>query len=221
MDEIKYNIPTSPNFAEVVSKKYYRNLKDTVDTWYPWPIYLTYAPSAPGKLPSGGNGDWYIFRLAETYLLRAEAYYWKDELALAAGDINKVRERARAPLIISSDVSIDYIFNERARELYMEEPRHSELVRVSYIMAKLNMNGYSLKSFSAKNYYYDRVMQYNTFYSPPILSAYSNTARIAPFHVLWAIPQSVILANTLGQINQNVGYAGADKNVPAITTPIQ
>jgi hypothetical protein len=28
---------------------------------------------------NGGAGDWYIYRLAETYLLRAEAYFWKGE----------------------------------------------------------------------------------------------------------------------------------------------
>lgn len=221
MNEVKYNIPTSPNFGQVVNLKYYSNLNDTVDTWYPWPIYLTYVPNAPGALTNGGNGDWSIFRLAETYLLRAEAYYWKGQTDLAANDINEVRKRANAPLITAADVTIDYIFDERARELYMEEPRHAELVRVSYIMAKLNLNGYSLANFSTKNYYYDREIKYNKFYSAPALSAYGNTARLAPFHVLWAIPQSVILANTLAQINQNTGYDGADKNIAPITTPIQ
>ena len=44
----------------------------------------------------GGHTDWYVFRLAETYLLRAEAYFWKGELANAAADINAVRTRAGA-----------------------------------------------------------------------------------------------------------------------------
>ena len=34
--------------------------------------------------PSGGHGDWYVYRLAETYLLRAEDYFWKDNLSAAA-----------------------------------------------------------------------------------------------------------------------------------------
>ena len=29
----------------------------------------------------GGHTDWYIFRIAETYLLSAEAYFWKGDLA--------------------------------------------------------------------------------------------------------------------------------------------
>lgn len=69
--------------------------------------------------PTGGNSDWYVYRLAKTYLLRAEAYFWKGELANAASDINKVRERAHAPSISAGNVGIGYILDERARGLYI------------------------------------------------------------------------------------------------------
>lgn len=65
--------------------------------------------------------DWYLFRLAETYLLRAEAYYWLNQTDKAAADINSVRVRAKADPIVASQVSIDYILDERARELFAEE----------------------------------------------------------------------------------------------------
>ncbi|MDB4584422.1 RagB/SusD family nutrient uptake outer membrane protein, partial [Draconibacterium sp.] len=195
----------SPNYGEPLSKKYYKSLADTTDTWYPWPNYKLFVPTPNYRLPMGGPGDWYIFRLAETYLLRAEAYYWKGEFGLAADDINKVRDRAQAPLITAGDVTIDYIFEERARELYTEEPRHTEMVRVSYIFAKLNRDGYSLESISEKNWYHDRVMRVNPFYSPPIYVFWDNTATLYPEHMLWPVPQEVITANTLGVINQNVG----------------
>ncbi len=134
-------------------------------------------------------------------------------MALAASDINKVRQRANAPLITSADVTIDYIFDERARELYAEEPRHSEMVRVAFIFAKLNKNGYTLSTISQKNWLHDRIMQKNPFFSPPLYNFFDNTAAIFPYNILWPIPQSVITANTLGRINQNVGYAGAELNV--------
>jgi len=41
---------------------------------------------------------------------------------------------------------------------------------------------------------------------------------MAPFHVLWPIPESIITANTLGTINQNLGYDGAEYNVPPLET---
>jgi hypothetical protein len=170
----------------------------------------------PKAVPMGGNGDWYIFRLADTYLLRAEAYYWKNQLALAADDLNKVRLRAKALPVSASEVTIDFIMNERGRELFAEEPRHSELVRVSYILAKSGIGGYSLTNFSEKNFFFDRVTKYNTTYAKKI-QLLGNTANMAPFHALWPIPSSIITANTKGVINQNVGYDGADKNIPPLT----
>lgn len=204
-------VPTSPNYGQRVSK--YWGVIDTLQNWYPWPSYKTYNPTPNTATAVGGEGDWYIFRLAETYLLRAEAYYWKGLTSLAADDINKVRDRAKASLITASDVTIDYIFDERARELYMEEARQAEMARVSCIMAKLNLNGYSLSTISQKNWYYDRVMRLNYFYHLDILFL-GNHAFLEPHNIFWPIPQKTITANTLGRINQNIGYEGDNLNVP-------
>ena len=216
--EFKYNNPASADFGKPINTAFLANPVDTFKHVYAIPHYIMYNPQDdPKAQPMGGNGDWYVFRLAETYLLRAEAYYWKNQLAQAAEDINKVRGRAKALPITAGEVTIDFIMNERARELFAEEPRHSELVRVSYILAKSNLGGYSLTNFSQKNYYYDRVMRHNKTYEKKV-QLLGNTANMAPFHVLWPIPSNVITANTKGVINQNVGYDGAEKNVPALTT---
>ncbi|GLU52777.1 RagB/SusD family nutrient uptake outer membrane protein [Dyadobacter frigoris] len=215
--ELKYNNPASVDFGKPLN---INNLAAKVDTFkhvYAMPYYIMYNPQDdPKAVPMGGNGDWYVFRLADTYLLRAEAYYWKNQLALAADDINKIRQRAKALPVSAGELNIDFIMNERARELFAEEPRHSELVRVSYIMAKSNLGGYSLSNFSGKNYFYDRVMKYNNTYTKKI-QLLGNTANMAPFHVLWPIPSLVITANTKGVINQNIGYNGAEKNIPPLT----
>lgn len=220
MEEITYTAPESPNFGEPVNIKYLANPADTNFMWRSYPFYKTFMPIKFGRPTGravGGNGDWYIFRLAETYLLRAEAYYWKNQLSMAASDINVVRERSHAQLISPDIVTIDYIFHERARELYMEEPRHSEMVRVANIMAKTNLNGYSLSNFHEKNWYYDRVIRFNNWYQEPKYSRRGGQkANISPYNVYWPIPQSVITANTLGVINQNLGYQGSENNVPPI-----
>lgn len=208
----------SPNFGEPLSKLYYKSLADTIDTWWSWPHYKLWVPSPNHHQPHGGQGDWYIFRLAETYLLRAEAYFWKGQNDLAAADVNEVRDRAKAPLISPDDLTIDYIFDERARELYAEEPRHTEMVRVSFIYAKLNRDGYSLADINNKNWYHDRLMAVNYYYQEPKYSFWGNTATIYPNHILWPIPQSVITANTLGVINQNYGYDGYENNIPPLET---
>jgi hypothetical protein len=157
-----------------------------------------------------------VFRLAETFLLRAEAYYWKGDLANAAADINKVRERAHAPLITASDVNIGYILDERARELYLEEPRKCELTRIAFIMAENNLNGYSMDNFYQKNYWFDRIIEKNSFYNKGRIWEQFEY-KISPYHVLWPVPQSAIDSNTGGRINQNVGYFGEENNVPAKT----
>ncbi|WP_353719305.1 RagB/SusD family nutrient uptake outer membrane protein [Dyadobacter sp. 676] len=215
--ELKYNNPASVDFGKPVNTRFLAAQVDTFKHVYAMPHYIMYNPQDdPKATPMGGNGDWYIFRLAETYLLRAEAYFWKNQLALAAEDINKVRLRAKALPVSAGEVSIDFILHERARELFAEEPRHSELVRISYIMAKAGLNGYSLTNFSEKNFYFDRVMRYNNTYEKKV-QLLGNTANMAPFHALWPIPSLVITANTKGVINQNIGYDGADRNVPPLT----
>jgi len=216
--EYKYNNPNSKDFGKPVNPAYFADPLDTFRSIYAIPHYKLYVPEQnKTAIPQGGNGDFYVFRLAETYLLRAEAYFWKGQLDLAAADINKVRTRAKALPMTAAEVTIDFIMDERARELFTEEPRHSEMVRISYILAAKNLQGYSLANFSEKNYYFDRVKRKNPTYDQKI-SMLGNVANIAPFHVLWPIPSTVITANTKGVINQNKGYDGAERNVPPIET---
>ena len=120
--------------------------------------------------------DWYDMRLAETYLLRAEAYLMKGDLSAAAEDINVVRKRAGASLITASDVTIDFILDERLRELGIEEKRRLTLSR----MGKL----------------YERTVKYNVYNAP----------NIREHHQLYPIPQSEIDANVGAVLEQNPGY---------------
>ncbi|WP_339922691.1 RagB/SusD family nutrient uptake outer membrane protein [uncultured Cyclobacterium sp.] len=216
--ELVYTNPESVDFGKPINPMFMTAPQDSVYKHFPLIFYKTYQPQqSPTAVPMGGNGDWYIYRLAETYLLRAEAYYWKGQMAEAATDINRIRTRANALPISASDVTIEYIFDERARELFLETPRHSEMVRVSYIMASQNLGGYSLASFADNNWWYDRIMEKNIMYTiKPIVIG--NTPAIAPFHVLWPIDNNVITANSLGTINQNEGYVGAENNVPPLET---
>ena len=129
-----------------------------------------------GKTPTGGFTDTYVFRLAETYLMRAEAYYWLGNLPLAKEDVNEIRRRA-------------------------------------FLKAQLGHDGYSLGNFSEKNWYYDRIMEKNNFFAEEYF--YSTNAFIMkPYHVLWPVPLTAITSNTQGRINQNIGYFGAEDNIP-------
>ncbi|MXV16006.1 RagB/SusD family nutrient uptake outer membrane protein [Hufsiella ginkgonis] len=224
-----YGQPLVQYNSTTVNNMFTNKSLDTIRHWFGWPHYKTFINSTNALAvdkwwspPRGTNTDWYVFRLAETYLLRAEAYVWKGELALAMADINQVRTRANAaPLTDASKVNISTILDERARELYYEEPRKSELTRIAYIFAstgKTAPNGktYSLATFSDNNYMYDRIIEKNEFYRDKVPTVSGVRFQIAPYHVLWPVPASAQRFNTNGRINQNKGYTGYELNVPAL-----
>jgi hypothetical protein len=236
ISEVKYNNPESVNYGDPWQFKWMTGPRSGV-YWhmYAMPIYITSVPpQQKGANPLGGNGDWYVYRLAGTYLLRAEAYYWKGELGLAADDINKVKKRAHAPLISPGNVTVEAIFNERVRELFAQSPRQNELVRVSYIMAKKGMNGYALENLSKHNWWFHEVKKHNCFYPQyngarkksllglplPVgdkLTVVGQSPHVSPYNFLWPIDDNLITNNTKGRINQTKGYTGAENNKPPKT----
>lgn len=194
---------------------------DTIRSWFNWPHYKLFIEDQIRLPIQGGNSDWYVFRLAETYLLRAEAHWFKGNNAQAIADINAVRTRANcSPYPANKVIDIGTILDERGRELYYEEPRKTELTRIAYQMAKsgksYNGKTYTLANFSTANFFYDRVMQKNDFYRLKAKNIRNDFYTMSPYHVLWPIPRAAILANSLGQINQNLGYAGSETNKPAL-----
>jgi hypothetical protein len=193
---------------------------DTIRTWFDWPHYKLFIPDQIRTPYQGGNSDWYVFRLAETYLLRAEAYWWKGDLASAAADVNAVRTRAKCSPYTAAQVDIGTILDERARELYYEEPRKTELTRVAFTFAKTGKpykgKTYNAGNFHLSNFWYDRVMEKNNFYRLNVKNVRGDAYTISPYHSLWPIPRPSILANPNGQINQNRGYSGSETNQPAL-----
>jgi hypothetical protein len=196
---------------------------DTIRSWFGWPQYKTFIPDNENSPMQGGHTDWYVFRLAETYLLRAEAYFWKGDLVNAAADINAVRTRARCAPITPDKVNMGTILDERARELFYEEPRKTELTRIAYIFAMTHKpaeNGktYSLENFSDDNYFYDRIIAKNNFYREGTVTIHGDRYTISPYHVLWPVPTISIQGDSYGHINQNKGYIGYETNVPPLDT---
>ena len=232
MEDLVYNAPA----LEGKNKYYGKPLqlygekgqllcKDTIRSWFGWPHYKLFIPDPDRSLqPEGGNTDWYVFRLAETYLLRAEAYCWKGDAASlqkAADDVNEVRNRAGAGDLSAGDMNIGTILDERARELYYEEPRKTELTRIAYLFAQTGTPSYTGKvynmdNFSEVNFFYDRIMETTDFYNKGVKTISNVTFTMSPYHVLWPIPANTINSNTKGHINQNKGYSGAETNIPPL-----
>lgn len=216
ISRLTYNRPASKGgsatyFGKRVERKY---VTDTMRCYFSFPTtkVLIYKDDInKGKTPMGGFTDQYVFRLAETYLMRAEAYYWLNKIPQATSDVNEIRKRAKAPELAS--VTLNDILDERGRELFLEEHRKVELTRIAYIKAQLGQDGYSLSNFSEKNWYYDRVMAKNNFFATKYFYS-TNPFVMKSYHVLWPVPLTAITSNTQGRINQNIGYFGAEENIP-------
>lgn len=245
MDSIKYNDPTSTWFGKNIMFKHPDTgallCTDSLRVWFDWPQYKIYLHDVVSETSqgsnqfngatNGGNADWYLYRLAEAYLLRAEAKFYLGDAAGAATDVNEVRKRAKCTQLYTT-VTIGDIMNERARELYLEEWRNVELSRVSYCLALSGKpdewgNTYDVNTFDKQSgtdatggsYWYQRVTRYG-MYNQGTRSVRPNTFnyRMDKYNFYWPIPNSAITANNKGKLSQNYGYDGYDPATPKWTT---
>jgi hypothetical protein len=162
---------TTRNFFPVFAKA-------SVVGQHPIELYLA-DQTVPGSLTSAAQKtyrDRYMIRLAETYLLRAEAYLGLNNLVSAAADINTVRGRSSAPDIKPSDVTIDYILDERLRELNFEEFRLLTLTRLGKLVERTKKHN---------KWVGDSYKEHNN---------------------LWPIPFNEIEKNVQAELKQNPGY---------------
>lgn len=127
--------------------------------------------------------DVFVIRLAEMYLIAAEAEMKLNDLDKAAEYINVLRTRAAKPgrvaemQITPAEVTLDFILDERARELAGEQLRWFDLKRTGKLL--------------------ERIKAYNP----------DNAVNIQPYHVLRPIPQQQIDAVTnKSEFTQNEGY---------------
>ena len=156
---------TDPTYMKIIAAQHHGQFKDATS----------------GETHDNGRiyKDWYIMRLAETYLLRAEANLLAGKADAAAADINAVRNRANATPVTASDVNIDLILDERARELYLEDFRLNTLMRMN------------------------KLVEYLMKYNPKVIQAgYKLDDHLNKLPV----PNSEIEANKEGGLVQNDGY---------------
>lgn len=144
-----------------------------------WPSIRKWdwAPGDTADVQNSSNfNDQIYLRLADTYLLLAEAQFRLNDLAGAAATINLIRARANATPITAAQVTLDFILDERSRELISEEHRRYTLLRTGTWFTRTQVN-----------------------------NKYAGT-KIALRDTLLPIPQSVIDANLTKVMPQNAGY---------------
>ncbi len=135
----------------------------------------------PDRQKTQGQRDFILMRLADAYLLRAEARLAQSNATGAAEDINVIRMRAAVPgqeaatQITPADVTLDFLLDERARELVGEGHRWWDLARTGTLV--------------------ERTRMHNPGAAP----------NIQDYHIVRPIPQNQI-DRTLGGYPQNPGY---------------
>jgi tetratricopeptide (TPR) repeat protein len=185
------NVATSPYFGKPIPwGVIYRDgeSQDAINIakTYCYPISCKIATDKYTGLADGQNRgnlfrDEYLIRLPETILLRAEAKWRNGDNAGAAADINLLRARAKCGYMVqASDVNLDLILDERARELVYEETRWNTLLRMGGTVA------------------IERIKKYAYWDDP--------RATLTKNFNLWPIPQTVIDTNKDIPMQQNPGW---------------
>ncbi len=151
----EYNIKRHWYYNDTNDENYGKEAEITDETRKLSQIYPVITKFFYGKeddLQYGGNNkDRMKIRLSETYLFKAEALIQLKRMKEAAEVINIVRHRAKASEINENQVNMDFLLDERIRELVGEETRRFTLQRSGkYIDRVKQYNPYS-KDFSYSN----------------------------------------------------------------------
>lgn len=133
--------------------------------------------------------DVVLARLGEAYLIAAEAYYKKGNMQQAAEMINNLRQRPgtiksgyeTAMHVDAADITIDFILDERARELAGEYVRWTDLKRTH------------------------KLIEYVTEYNEDGVELSALTGPDGKYKILRPIPQAAIDLNQ-AHVEQNPGY---------------
>ena len=173
----------------------YWTVKDTLNVMYP------HTTKWGGYDPTDDFGyaivkDWPIMRLADAYLLRAEARIMQNNMSGAAEDINVLRDRAfkayreetgnaTAGAVTAADMSLDFLLDERIRELVGEENRRYTLCRTGKLAERVQM----------------MVSKYAEGTQSKAITGFD-----ASKHCLLPIPLSEIQLNKDAELQQNPGY---------------
>ena len=177
-----------PGFEMSVEERAKKKYQVLVPSRYDERIYLALSKHIDGgridRTQFEGGRDFIAFRLADTYLMLAEAQYFSNLKADAVATYNVIRKRAAWPgkeanmLIKEGDLTIDFVMDERERELLGEQSRWLDLARWGNLI--------------------ERVKKFNP----------QGAAFIKSHHVLRPIPQLQIdrVTGNAASFPQNPGY---------------
>lgn len=176
-----------PGFEMTVAERAKRKYQVLVPSRYDERLFLGLRkqmdPARIDRTQFEGGRDYFMMRLADTYLMLAEAQIQNGNKVDAVKNINVVRTRAAWPgktpqmQITEAQATMDFIYEERERELIGEQFRWLDLKRWGNLI--------------------ERVKKFNP-----------QASNIKDFHVLRPIPQTQIdrAEGGASAFPQNAGY---------------
>jgi hypothetical protein len=105
-------------------------------------------PSSTGPV---STRDIIVSRLADTYLIAAEAYLKAGNPGVGLARLNTVRTRAGVPSATSAEFNINYILDERGREMLGEYNRWFDLKRTGTLVTRAVQYNYKITNASQFN----------------------------------------------------------------------
>lgn len=189
----KFNTPSHTLNAALDSKRRTSTIK-RFPTTFADPYWTTYTqfPNPWKMRKTDGTQNFYIFRLADIILLKAEALAHLEDFTGAMTLVNQIRTRVTLPNVApatSKDDAINKILKERFAELANEGNRWFDLKR----------EGKSIEILSKQTY---PIYNPTTQMSKETLMPYVN--NITTKDLLWPIPQAELDSNP--NLTQNTGY---------------
>lgn len=154
-DTALYVVPYAVSEAEKqrVANKYtlydinfYYNGENPIGKRSRWPTLNKFIdPLRPATMSQEGSRDWFVFRLAEMYLIAAEALMKEGKAEEGVQYMNAVRRRAAWPgkeadmEITADQLTLDFILDERALELAGEMLRWPDLKRTGKLIERVKL----------------------------------------------------------------------------------
>lgn len=129
----------------VISSKPYQLMPPRTYTAYLYPTMTKFLdPNRTINVNQNSTRPLIIYRLAETYLIAAEAALMMGQPANAVPYVNAIRARAAfnggnaaAMTVTTGDITLDFILDERTRELCGEQMRWPDLVRTQKLLERV------------------------------------------------------------------------------------